>query len=232
MNAGLESDFGNIQVKRLLSLIEFAQHAALFRASPVADITNTAITTRHHDLPGVRVNVGTEEAEGDLWMVVERLQEIHPPRPKSGLLGLWLELSNDPTKVPALKAQVTAQQLMMVGAVSLTDKAPAGDPKAPIALETFPQREAVETQFNEYLERQWKPWSDDEAAPAQPQPLQPPLHREAAPGRRHLGRAAGAGLGRRHGGVDDGKKVSPGSVTPSRTHGQRRTLAIEVRPRN
>ncbi len=166
MNAGLEPDIGNIQVKRLLSLIEFAQHAALFRASPVSDITKHGIFHQlEHataELPGVRVNLGTEEGEGDLWMVVERLQEIHPPRPKSALLGLWMDLSNDPTKPPNLHAQVLAQQLIMVGAVSLMDKSPGNDPKAPMSFEHFPQREAVEAQFKEYLERQWQPWSEDE----------------------------------------------------------------------
>src|SRR5262245_24736573 len=121
------------QTRRLLSLIEFGQHAALFRASPVADVTRHGIFHQlEHataDLPGVRVNVGTGDGEGDVWMVVERLQEIQPPRPKSALLALWVDLPNDPSQTPTLRSHVTGQQLMMVGAMPIQDRKEDFDPK-------------------------------------------------------------------------------------------------------
>lgn len=148
------------QKNRLSALIEFAQQTARLKARPVSDVSKHNIFYEYeHSLlgmPGVHWDVSDDSDE--VWLRVDRLQEVPPPQPNSQLLAVVIELSNSPNKEPTIKSQIDLKTLVDIGALpaqtSLKDKV--------IALENFPQREVVERQFQSYLANVWKPWSEEE----------------------------------------------------------------------
>lgn len=154
----------NIQQERLISLIEFAQQSALLRSNPVQEVNrHGAFHVYEHEisgLPGVRFDMADDN--GGAWLAIERLQESPAPAPTSGLLKIWLELTNNPAEEPSLRSHLDTQTLLEMGALIPPEGESELDPKQLIALADYEQKDAVESQFKAYFDNLWKPWSAEE----------------------------------------------------------------------
>lgn len=151
----------NIQQKRLSSLIEFAKQAARLKLTTVKEVNRHNIFTLYEhdliDLPGVHLNA---EHEGDeIWLSIERMWESQPPKAIEKPLSAWLSLSNNPNKEPTLKLAVETQK---ISENSHVDNDISADQTSVLLLSEFQQRETVENQLKNYVEKYWKPWSIEE----------------------------------------------------------------------
>ena len=118
----------SIEKDRLLSLLEFAKHAALLRSKPVADINQHRLFHLHeHDtqgLPGIHVNVSDAESEDEVWFSVERLHETRPPEVTSKFLGPWVQITQSPTEEPRLLGSINGTSLIAAGTHCSSEGAP------------------------------------------------------------------------------------------------------------
>src|SRR5687767_12429867 len=97
----------SIENERLLSLIEFSQHSARLKLNLPQDVMKHEYHMFEHDfigLPGVHFNSGGDQEE--IWLVIDRLVETVPPKPKNKLLARWLDVSNNPETVPSLRQAI------------------------------------------------------------------------------------------------------------------------------
>jgi very-short-patch-repair endonuclease len=149
---------------RLLSLIQYAQQAAALKGAPVCDVARHNIFHEYEHslqgLPGLHFNEGEENDE--IWLSVERVHESHPPKPSSPLLEIWLEVSNHPTKEPALKQGVELAKLLEMKLAVLEENHDPLDIKRLVLLLDFDHKAEVEAQFKSYLKTKWEPWSVEE----------------------------------------------------------------------
>ena len=149
--------------ERLLSLIEFAQASAKLKGNTVCEASKHEFCEYEHNLqgiPGLHFNVGGEEEE--IWLVVDRLRETKVPASTNSLLELWLEVSNNPTKEPALKAGVELSKLLDEGFVELKEGDDPVDINRLVLLQDFEQTSEVELQLKVYITIQWMPWAAEE----------------------------------------------------------------------
>ena len=153
-----------IEQERLSSLIEFAQQSARLRAKLVSDVKQHNIFHEYErdiaELPGLHFN-GTDDDKA-VWLVIERLQESPSPHPVSNLLRIWLDLTNNPTKVPELRTHVTAKTLLEIGAIAVLETEVNFDLGQLISIETYEQKTTVEDELKIYIENIWKPWANEE----------------------------------------------------------------------
>ncbi|WP_020564775.1 AAA domain-containing protein [Methylosarcina fibrata] len=149
----------SIQHERLRSLIEFVQSSARLRSRLVTDVAQHNLFHAHENeiacLPGLHF----AESEGDAWLRVERLQEIPPPPPESGLLQAWLDLSPHPGREPELRRQIATNSPTPAGAVPVSGDGPAAVAAEIVFLEACDLRSQVEAEFKVYFETVWKPWA-------------------------------------------------------------------------
>ena len=149
----------SIQHERLRSLIEFVQSSARLRSRLVTDVAQHNLFHAHENeiacLPGLHF----AESEGDAWLRVERLQEIPPPPPESGLLQAWLDLSPHPGREPELRRQIATDSPTPAGAVPVSGDGPAAVAAEIVFLEACDLRSQVEAEFKVYFETVWKPWA-------------------------------------------------------------------------
>lgn len=149
----------SIQQERLRSLIEFVQYSARLRTRLVTDVAQHNIFHAYENeisgLPGLLFS----EAEEDAWLRVDRLQEIPPPQPESGLLQAWIDLSNHPSREPELRQQIAASSLMSAEVEPASGDDLSSVAKEVLSLETYERRSQVEAELREYFETVWKPWS-------------------------------------------------------------------------
>lgn len=152
-------------IQRLKELIEFAQQSALLRSNPVSDISNHRIFFEYEhniaNLPGLHFDV-SKDGENEIWLVIERLQESSVPQPESALLGVWIELTNNPNKEPALRDNIELQKLLNIGAILLPKEKKNFDPNQLISLNSFEQKKSVDDQLKAYIANVWKPWAAEE----------------------------------------------------------------------
>ena len=131
--------------QRLQSLIEFAQASASLKGSPVSDANSHLFCEYEHalsGLPGVRINPNNEDDE--VWVIVERLHESQPPAIGQNLLGIWIELSNNPAKEPTLKLSAEIKKLAAQGFIDLDEEQNEKDAPSIILLQDFERRSEVE----------------------------------------------------------------------------------------
>ena len=149
--------------QRLQSLIEFAQASASLKGSPVSDANSHLFCEYEHalsGLPGVRINPNNEDDE--VWVIVERLHESQPPAIGQNLLGIWIELSNNPAKEPTLKLSAEIKKLAAQGFIDLDEEQNEKDAPSIILLQDFERRSEVEGQLKAYLTTKWFPWAEEE----------------------------------------------------------------------
>lgn len=145
-------DFMEKKLSRLLSLIQFAQESALLKIRPRSDVEGYLFCDYENNirqLPGVHLNSGALEDE--IWLTVERLNEIAPPKPKDQQLSLWLEISDKPNKDPSLRK-----------AIESSKDADSLNQKEILLLEDFNQKSELEALFAAYVENEWRPWAEEE----------------------------------------------------------------------
>jgi len=165
----------SIEKERLLSLIEFAQHAARMQSKAVARIEQHGLFRlfEHEllDLPGIKLNTTSSEGEDELWMSIARLQESRPPEIKEIVLQPWIETVNNPAVEPELRAAITGEELIEAGSHRSSGKTPmfpgeknkpAMAPQELISLEGYEAAESVRTAFKAYTSGPWKIWSEEE----------------------------------------------------------------------
>ncbi|NNM78623.1 AAA family ATPase [Sphingomonas sp. ID1715] len=110
-------------------------------------------------LPGVHLNGG---ADGDpLWVRVERLAKVRPPRLADAELGAWTEVADDPDKKPAIKGEALRAALRAAG---LIEEAPADGEPPSFRFEDYPHRDRVKSGHEAWLREMWTPWADEERA--------------------------------------------------------------------
>jgi len=151
-----------LEHERLLSLIDFAKESAKLKGSPICDAAKHLFHEYEHNLqglPGLHFNAGGDEDE--LWLVIDRLREDKAPIPKKSLLGIWLEVSNNPTKEPSLKNSVAISKLLEIGLV-IRREDDLTDIKTLVSLKDFEQKSEVESLLKAYISTEWLPWSIEE----------------------------------------------------------------------
>lgn len=156
-----------IEQERLLALIEYAQKSAAMNSKHASNVTSH-LFCRHENgiakLPGVHLNVSSEDSGDEIWLIVNRLHEQKPPDILSHILQAWIDITNNPTKEPALKKYVEAQQLIELGLeasiINAEDK--PLDPKQLVFLDSYKLKGDVETQLEIYTKNRWTPWSIEE----------------------------------------------------------------------
>ncbi|OGT07395.1 MAG: hypothetical protein A2103_04975 [Gammaproteobacteria bacterium GWF2_41_13] len=151
----------NIQQKRLLSLIEFTQQSARLKFNPVKEVNkHNRFNLFEHDsigLPGIHFNLGGENNE--VWLVIERLWKSQSPSASENLLAAWLDKSNEPCKEPTLLNAIDKKKLD--DALLISNNFPI-EQATLILFSEFQQREIVEYQLLDYIEKSWKPWATEE----------------------------------------------------------------------
>lgn len=164
-----------IEKERLLSLIEYAQHSARLRTSPVSTIAqhNQFALYEHQlrDRPGISLNIEKRDSEDEVWLVVERLHETKPPEVASTILKPWVELTQGPETEPKLKAATDGASLIASGTHRSSLKQvfsdqeatlPPIDPREMVMLSDYENHPAVTAQFHTYLENKWHHWAEQE----------------------------------------------------------------------
>ncbi len=152
-----------LEHERLLSLIDFAKESAKLRGSPTCDVARYSFREYEHnlkELPGLNFNAGGDEDE--IWLTVDRLHESNAPATNQALLGLWLKVSNDPSKEPTLKNSVEFSTLLGAGFVKTNTKNDSLDINHLVALQDFEQADEVASQLKTYSTLQWSPWAAEE----------------------------------------------------------------------
>jgi very-short-patch-repair endonuclease len=164
-----------IEIERLASLIEFAQQSARLRKPPVSTITQHGqFALYEHQLqglPGIRLNVEQAAAEDEIWLAVDRLHETKPPEVTSPLLRPWIEIIPEPSSEPSIKRATAGACLIEAGTHCSSrtpnrsievEALPSVDPTELVALENYDKAFAVKAEFRLYIEKAWKPWSEEE----------------------------------------------------------------------
>jgi len=152
-----------LEHERLSSLIEFAKESAKLRGSPVCNVTSYPFHEYEHtlkEIPGLHFNAGGDEDE--VWLTVDRLHESKAPKTDQVLLGLWLKVSNDPSKEPSLKNSVEFSTLLDAGFIKPNVQSNSLDRMSLVSLQAFDQADEVTSQFKVYKTLQWMPWAAEE----------------------------------------------------------------------
>jgi len=160
-----------IEQERLLALIEYAQKSAAMTGKPTTNVSSHFFC-RHENgiskLPGIHLNVSTEDSGDELWLVVNRLHEQKPPEVTSILLQAWIDLTNNPAKEPVLKTYIENQKLVELGLMPSprsyveNNESKPFDSKGLIYLNAYELSDDVETQLDIYIKNRWLPWSIEE----------------------------------------------------------------------
>lgn len=167
----------SIYAQRLASQIEFIKQCALMKKAPTQDFARHSDFTCAEEqiigLPGISLNI-TDDTSEDVWLRLERLRENSAPKPNSSLLANWLTFPIKFGDQPLLKEKIYVQNLIDDGVMayeeaftpfevedSHQDKQldlEEGLSEKEIYLKVFPEREALQDEFTDYLKNIWQPW--------------------------------------------------------------------------
>ncbi|HWQ37416.1 MAG TPA: AAA domain-containing protein [Burkholderiales bacterium] len=166
----------NLQKRRLLALIDFAQESMRTRARTVTNVADhgsfVLFDYQARDLEGARLNAAPGEGEEEIWLSVAPAPSPEmPPQPESPWLGPWLNVGAAMLAPPGLADRVPGAALIEAG-THRDPRAPASefaiavdpgvDPGATVRFEDYPFRSEVERQHALYIESAWKPWAERE----------------------------------------------------------------------
>ena len=145
-----------IEQERLLALIEYAQKSAAMNSKHATNVASH-LFCRHENgiakLPGIHLNVSSEDSGDEVWLIVNRLHEQKPPDILSHVLQPWIDLTNNPTKEPVLKKYIETQQLIELGlemSIENIEDRPL-DPKQLVFLDSYKLKSDVDTQLEIYI---------------------------------------------------------------------------------
>ncbi|MGH8092261.1 MAG: AAA domain-containing protein [Chthoniobacterales bacterium] len=130
--------------QRLLSVLEYLEELDKLTRRAAFEISeHGGLAIYQQDasgLPGIILN--RLDAEGEIWMGIERLRPTRPPAPPVALAS-WLLLRDDPTAEPKCRETIIA------------------GPK-PDKIERLEDHPEITTAFDHYLAEQWEPWTQVE----------------------------------------------------------------------
>jgi very-short-patch-repair endonuclease len=163
----------NLQTRRLLALIDYAQETMRSRSRTVSDVAvHDAFLLYDHqvrDIEGVRLDPGAAEADDDVWLAMPHPPGPEmPPDPANPWLAPWLNIGTALQAAPGLAAEVEGVSLIAAGThrdatqPAHGEALPAVDPKAAVRLSAYPQRAELERLCAHYVESEWQPWSERE----------------------------------------------------------------------
>lgn len=156
---------------RLIQLIEYAKESAKLRANPPMQVAQHKQFVRFEErvrgLPGLAFNCGDEFDE--VWLRLDRLHESRPPVPKDEFLKLWLDVSSNPIREPALKAQIERAALealepeQLKSTAAESDGDDSGEDTKPLSQNIFlashPHKSKLEAALKAYKALQWEQWA-------------------------------------------------------------------------
>lgn len=152
----------DLQQKRLLAIIEYAQHSARMRAQPPSTVAGHGLFALLEEeagtLPGLALNPDEKTLEDERWLVLARLKQGDAPAIADPLLAPWVAIKESTLVPPVLRTHALAASL-------------APDPNQPrkdgsadtVALAGFLQEDEIRQRFAVYLRDRWEPWALVEA---------------------------------------------------------------------
>ena len=161
----------SVEKDRLISLIEFTEQSARLRRKTVASVAEHGIFALYEEdiqeLPGIRLDNNKEETEDEIWLAVERMQEVEPPEVDSLALRPWIQVPRTPTEEPQLRDRIEGKSLIDAGTHRSLEMPPEPgmpmvDPETPIVLSDFEQASLVRAAFATYVAMHWRPWAEIE----------------------------------------------------------------------
>jgi hypothetical protein len=157
------------RTERLLALIEYAQKSAAMSSKPTPNVKSHFFCRHENEiakLPGIHLNVSTEDSGDEVWLVVNRLHERNPPDISSILLQAWVVLSNNPQKEPVLETHIEIQKLVELGLMPSEYHNETNENKSldfkEIFFDDYERSDEVKTQLDIYIKNRWLPWSMEE----------------------------------------------------------------------
>jgi very-short-patch-repair endonuclease/uncharacterized protein (DUF1810 family) len=159
---------------RLIQLIEYAKESAKLKANPPMQVTQHKQFVRFEErmkgLPGLAFNCRDEFDE--VWLRLDRQHENRPPAPEDEFLKLWLDLSSNPMREPALKTQVERKALESAEPEHLKSKAVerVGENREEVAkplsqdvlLASYSHKDVLEAALKAYKTLHWEQWATTE----------------------------------------------------------------------
>jgi len=166
----------NLQTRRLLALLDYAQESMRTRALSVSNVTaHASFVLFDHQVEGfegTRMESRTSDADDEVWLSVAQPPgpEV-PPVPENMWLVPWLSVGTAVKALPGLADEIDGAALIAIGTHRDSTK-PAADLSAAanpgveahsrIRLADYTFRAEVEKQYAHYLQSAWKPWADRE----------------------------------------------------------------------
>jgi len=156
---------------RLLSLIDFSLQSAKTRTKAVPSVhSHKEFVLFEHELqglPGIKINLSDSEDNDEIWLVIERLNETKAPSIDNPVLKPWIQISDTPEKEPNLLQNILLSELEIGKAEISFDNIQAANyaSKAQedvINLDKYEKADIVKANFEEYLNKKWRPWSERE----------------------------------------------------------------------
>jgi very-short-patch-repair endonuclease len=163
----------NLQTRRLLALLDYAQETMRTRARVVSDVReHGSFLLFDHQVEGfdgAHIAQAGNDGDEELWMSVEHPHSPEvPPEPANQWLAPWLSIGAAVQATPGLADEIDGAALVAarthhnagIPASNLSDAAaPAVDASARVRLADYRFRAEVEKQYTLYLQTQWKPWA-------------------------------------------------------------------------
>jgi len=160
-----------IQQRRLVALVDFAQHSLRTRGRVVSDVTShdsfLLYEPQAREIPGL-LEGRRMDADDETWLRVP-----HPPGPQvppqaeSPWLSPWLNVGATVSAAPQLATEIDGAALITAGThrdITGPDAAsPAVDSHVCVSFQDYEFRNEVEAQYARYLEASWRPWADAES---------------------------------------------------------------------
>lgn len=162
--------------KRLTELVDYLGEIASLSEKSVDRVRDHGGICYHEvdlsDRRGIHIDLA-EEAEGEVWLRIDRLQRTDPDLPDPELRD-WIRVSNDPAKAPEIQRTIV-RTLPRPQADALVEagKADAEDVSTPMREDADPDTRDVflrldrdpdtEAALQRYIDEVWRPWADAEA---------------------------------------------------------------------
>ena len=166
----------NLQQRRLIALVDFAQQSLRTRTRVVSDVANHGrfLLFEHQarEIQGLRLDDYGADGNDEIWLSVPHPPQPEvPPQAQSPWLSPWLNVGAAVRSAPQLAIEIEGAALIAAGThrdanAPAADIAQAADPtvdaRARVRLSDYAFRSEVETQHARYLEAVWQPWAEAE----------------------------------------------------------------------
>jgi very-short-patch-repair endonuclease len=166
----------NLQARRLLALLDYAQETMRTRSKVVSNVReHGGFLLFDHQIEGfsgVRIQPGGRDAVEHCWLTIAQPPSAElPPEPDNHWLVPWLSVGSAAQAAPNLADEIDGAALIAAGthkdsAKAATERASAADPvvaaTARVRLRDYQFREEVDRQYALYLQSIWQPWAEGE----------------------------------------------------------------------